>query len=196
MSRQNIEPGWYSEAGFTKPTAECPHPEYWHSYDLQGTEAEVIDLVGGLVRGLQPDVVLETGTSRGFMAAMIGHALTANGHGHLHTYEPDEETFTEAVATVAEVAGAVTVHNEPSMVPWTHGAIDFAWFDSLVELRWPEFDFYFPHMSHRCVVGFHDTAEKFGDWPVPVRDDVRIQSFDLPTPRGVILGRVIKDAKE
>ena len=191
MARQNIEPGWYSEAAFTKPTNECPHPEYWHTYDLQGTEAEVIDLVAGMIRGLQPDVVLETGTSRGFMARVIGYALAANGHGHLHTYEPDAETFVEAVATVNN-AKTVTVHNEPSMVPWTYGPIDFAWFDSLVELRWSEFDFYYPHMSNRCVVGFHDTAPKFGDWPAAVRSDSRLQSFDLPTPRGVILGRVVK----
>lgn len=190
MPSQNIEPGWYSEASFTAPTDQCPRPEHWHTYDIQGTEAEVIDMVGGLIRGLQPEVVLETGTSRGFMALTIGHALQANGHGHLHTYEPDERTFAEA-STVVDVE-TVTLHNQPSMVPWAHGPIDFAWFDSLVDLRWPEFDFYYPHMSDRCVVGFHDTAAKFGDWPTPVRADERLRSFDLPTPRGVILGRVIK----
>jgi hypothetical protein len=191
MNSPNIPVGWYNEAQFTAPRAECPRPDHWHTYDIQGTEAEVIDMVGGLIRGLQPEVVLETGTSRGFMALRIATALTDNGHGHLHSYEPDEEPYSYAVGNVWPYETA-TLHNLPSMVPWEYGPIDFAWFDSLLDLRWREFDFYYPHMSDRCVVGFHDTAPHFGFWPAQVRFDDRLSIIDLPTPRGVILGRVLK----
>ena len=192
MTSPNIPIGYYNESQFTKPSPECPHPERWHTDDIQGTEVEVISMVAGLIRGLQPDVVLETGTSRGFMSYQIGVSLRDNGHGHLTTYEPDEETWSEAVHNTEQVREWVTCENLPSMVPWQRELLDFCWFDSLLELRWREFDFYFEHMSPRCVVGFHDTAAHFGDWAQQVRDDPRIAVLDLPTPRGVILGRVLK----
>jgi hypothetical protein len=192
MTSPNIEVGYYSEAQFTRPSAECPNPELWHTWDIQGTEVEVIEMVAGLVRGLQPEVVLETGTSRGFMAYRVAMALRENGHGHLHTYEPNEATWGEAVANTVHVSDVVTLHNLPSMEPWEGGEIEFCWFDSLLELRWAEFDFYYPHMSDRCVVGFHDTAPHFGNWAAQVRFDDRLELINLPTPRGVILGRVLK----
>lgn len=189
----NVPTGYYNESEFTAPDERCPHPEHWHTYDAQATEIEVIDMVYGLIRGLQPDVCLETGTSRGFLATRIGEALSANVHGHLHTFEPDEDTWDEAFGRVA-VAGLchrVTCHNLPSMVPWTHGAIDFAWFDSLIELRAREFSFYRPYMHRRTVVGFHDTAPRF-EWRERLDQfvDADLQLLDLPTPRGVTLGRV------
>jgi hypothetical protein len=192
MTSPNIPVGYYNEAEFTHPRPDCPHPENWHTWDIQGTEAEVIEMVGGLIRGLQPDVVLETGTSRGFMSYRIGMALRENGHGHLHTYEPVEETWAEAVANTVDVSDVVTLHNLPSMVPLECNPIDFCWFDSLLDLRWAEFDFYYPQLSDRCVVGFHDTAPHFGDWTLDVVADERLEIISLPTPRGVILGRVVK----
>lgn len=192
MTSPNIEVGYYNEGRFTKPSPECPHPERWHTWDIQATEVEVIEMVGGLIRGLQPDLVLETGTSRGFLSYRIGMALRENGHGYLHTYEPVEDTWNEAVTNTAQVEDVVTCHNLPSMVPWEYGELDFCWFDSLLELRWREFDFYYPYMSPRCVVGFHDTAAHFGDWSLDVASDERLEMIQLPTPRGVILGRVVK----
>lgn len=186
----NVPVGWYSEAQFCPPAPRCPHPEYWHTHDAQSTEAEVIDMAVGLVRGLQPDVCLETGTSRGFMAARLGKALHVNGHGVLHTYEPHPATYEEAVGRCAGL-DQVVLHNEPSMVPWDHGPIDFAWFDSLLELRWDEFDHYCQWMHDRTVVCFHDTAPRFGQWTTKVRKDRRLQSVEFPTPRGVIVARYV-----
>lgn len=186
----NIALGFYQESEFTKPSPNCPHPELWHTYDIQGTEVEVITMVWGLIRGTQPDRVLETGTSRGFMASAIGQALRDNGHGHLHTYEPVPRTAAEAHVHTAGVRDWLTIHTQPSMVPWEYGPIDFAWFDSLLDLRYQEFDFYYEHMHSRTIVGFHDTARHFGNWSDQIRNDKRLATFDMPTPRGMILGRV------
>ena len=179
----------HCEAEFTHPTERCPNPAYWHTYDAQSTEVEVIEMVAGMIRGLQPEVVLETGTSNGWMANSIGAALNRNGHGILHTFEPHTATWNEAKALVSW-REHVVLHNEPSMVPWTFGPIDFAWHDSLVDLRRAEFEFYLPHYSDQVVLGFHDTAPHFGTWPKSLAHSLQSNGFsliELPTPRGVIL---------
>lgn len=190
MGSAICDDGWYSEANFSPARPECLYPELWHTRDTQTVEAEVADMVFGLIRGLQPRVVLETGTSRGRLAVRIGRALDLNSWGHLHTYEPDLERWNEAVVNIEAVAGRVTCHREPSMQPWKWAPIEFAWFDSLTTLRAAEFEFYLPHMHERCVVGFHDTAPRFGRWTQQVRGLIDLDIIDLPTPRGVILGRV------
>jgi len=192
MTDPNIPVGIYKESQFTRPRPDCPHPERYTTHDIQGTEIQVIEMVAGMIRGLQPDTVLETGTSRGFMAKAVGRALLQNGRGVLHSYEVDEPTWLEAVDYVhhdGELEGTVVIHNEPSMSPWEHGSIDFAWFDSHIQLREQEFDFYRQFFHSRTVVGFHDTAPHFGDWSHSLmrRDDLR--AIRLPTPRGVIFAR-------
>jgi len=187
----NIKPGRYMESDFTKPTPICPKPVHWHTHDIQATEIEVIEMVHGMIRGLQPEMVLETGTSRGFMAKSIGNALYVNGHGRLITFEPDEDTWREACRTVG-ANPYITMANQASMVPWNARKIDFAWHDSLIELRQPEFEFYLPHYSDRAVVCFHDTAPHFGDWSDYLRTQLKTEGFsylDWPSPRGVIIAR-------
>lgn len=185
----NVAVGPYAESEFTAPDVRCPHPEWWTTMDAQSTEVEVIEMVGGLVRGLQPETCLETGTSRGFMARAIGTALNLNGHGILHSYEPDEATFREAVATLAESGARVILHNAPSMSGWKDAPIDFAWFDSLTTLRAAEFTYYRQWMHAGTVVGFHDTAPRFG-WRQQLTLVGGLALIDLPTPRGVALGVV------
>ncbi len=53
------------ESTFTPPDPDCPRPDWWHARDAQATEDEVIELVAGFVRALQPELVLETGTYLG-----------------------------------------------------------------------------------------------------------------------------------
>lgn len=185
----NVAVGWYGEAQFSPARPEVPHPERFHTYDLQGTEYEVIEMVHGLIRGIQPTWCVETGTSRGFLARRIGDALAMNGGGTLVTYEPEEETWLEAQEQIGQYHSIISI-NEKSMQPWTWGPIDFAWFDSLIELRWQEFDFYYPHMSPGALICWHDCAPRFGTWSDQVRNDPRLRVIDMPTPRGMLMGRI------
>lgn len=193
----NVPVGHYSEAKFTKPRPDCEHPERWHTRDVQATEIEVVEMVAGMIRGLQPDVVLETGTSRGFMTLAIAEALETNGRGVVFTYEPVAETMTEALRTWDEKGGPESlpiISRECGSMDyaWKDGPIDFAWHDSLLGLRVPEFEFYLPHYSERAVVCFHDTAPRFGAWSNSLRRRLQRAGFsylEMPTPRGCIISR-------
>lgn len=181
-----------SEARFTRPSVTCPHPEYWHSTDDDSTEIEVTALVAAFITALQPELVVETGTAWGQTAQAIGRALKANGHGRLVTLEPDAERVAFARDRCTDLP--VEVRQEASLDYTPNGPVDFAWFDSLLDLRHQEFMHFLPHLSYRAVVGFHDTGPQH-----PVRRHLeRLVAHELlpepmwlPTPRGACFARVL-----
>lgn len=104
------------ESHFTRPRADCPHPEWWHAADVDSTEIEVSELVAAFVRALQPQVVVETGTAWGQTAELAGRALARNRHGHLWTLEPDRLRADHARARCRGLP--VTVVDQTSL-SWT-----------------------------------------------------------------------------
>ena len=181
----------HPESTWTRPTDVCPYPERWSSVDPQATELEVINLIAALVGALQPDVVLETGTWTGWMAAAIGEVL-ADGYGRLVTIEKDPDVYAVAVERCAGLP--VEVLNRSSLdvdLDDIGPHVGFAWFDSDPSVRVREFDRFLPLFDGRTIVGFHDTAAHHGGWSQAVRTHSRLRCFDLPTPRGVILGQVV-----
>jgi hypothetical protein len=199
-------PGWFlqtdwagdpkSEGRFTVSRPDCPHPERWHSRDADSTEHEVTELVAAFVRALQPDVVVETGSAWGQTAEAIGRALKENGQGMLHTMEPDPVRRLFTLERCLDLP--VEVHLMTSM-EWIAKPpfefIDFAWFDSLHPLRVPEFKAFYPYMTDRTVVGFHDTGPHQGGLREEIEDlelAAQLLPIHLPTPRGVTFGEVIK----
>lgn len=169
------------------PWDDCPDPGRWTAHDGMATEVEVLDLVGGFVRALQPDVVVETGTWRGFGAQAIGRALQANGHGHCWTLEIVPALALEAADRCDGLP--VTCLVQPAQEFEPPGPVDFAWFDSETDQRVAEFRHLRRWMHRRTVVGFHDTAPRHRYRPQ--LDALGIQLLDLPTPRGVTFGRVV-----
>lgn len=75
--------------------------------------------------------------------------------------------------------------------------VGFAWFDSLFELRVPEFRRYLPHMHSRTIVGFHDTAHEdpsasgFREGLASLVNEGLMRMIELPTPRGVTFAQVM-----
>lgn len=177
----------HTEDNWTPPSQWCPKPHRWHAPDCNGTEAEVSELVAAFVRATQPDLVVETGSHLGATAELIGEALRLNGHGVLHTLEPDE-TF--AAATRERCRGLpVEVHQVESLQWEPPGPVDFAWLDSLFDLRVPELAHLRPWLTPAAVVGIHDTGPQH-----PLRGMLEdlpdgFDWLDLRTPRGVIFGQ-------
>lgn len=181
------------ESRFTPATEVCPHPHYWHSTDADSTEIEVSELIAAFVRALQPEIVVETGSAWGQTSRLIGQALQRNEHGTLHSIEVDPE---RADYTRRQCEGLpVVVEQLPSLDYVPPGKVGFAFFDSLVHLRVPEFERYLHHPGYAkgAFVAFHDTADHHGLWPsiAELEEQGKLLPIRLPTPRGVVVAEVL-----
>lgn len=198
MNPGPVEP----ESRFSNPTHRCPMPGYWHSTDDHSTELEVSALLAGLVTGLQPEVVIETGAAWGQTTAAISNALRYNEHGRLYSFEPDPERHMYAVKRTRDMP--VDVLLSESITDWVPpGFIGFAFFDSTFPLRVPEFLHYRQWMGGRTVVAFHDTAPQAGggqlgdhyDLDTQINSELVLPGYlrviNLPTPRGITIGQVL-----
>lgn len=188
-----------SEGRWTKPSEFCREPARWTSQDGDSTEWEVSELIGGLIRGLQPEVVVETGSAWGQTTKMIGQVLLANGHGTCYSIEPDPQRFAyvQWYCHNEICDGAVKVVQGESLdfTP-PEGHIDFLFSDSLYVLRAAELERFRPWMDESGFVCVHDTAPGHGHHPAEIADsDLHTlieavpgyRSLRLHTPRGLTL---------
>jgi predicted O-methyltransferase YrrM len=131
-----------------------------------------------MVRALQPEVVIESGSYHGETAAAIGQALLRNGHGKCYAVENDTE---RAAAARERCAGLPVEVVEQDIVGFTSpDPVQFAWIDSS-----PKRLEHLQHVMSQCqvgaIVGIHDTAP---------HKEIDLRALSLPnitlrTPRGV-----------
>lgn len=194
-----------TEDRWTRPSAWCPRPAYWHSEDDDATEQEVSVLVHGFIRALQPEVVVETGTNTGQTAKAINDALVLNGHGHLWTLEIKDSLASSAEALLGGPGCATTVVRQHSLSWMPPGLIDFAWIDTgpTTDVRGPERDSepnlrrdeiarWLPKFTSGAVIGVHDTAPHHAIMGtlLPLFRQHGIMFLNLRTPRGVLFAQV------
>lgn len=181
------------ESRWTAPRPDCPNPEHWHSTDADSTEIEVSELVGAFVRALQPELVIETGAAWGQTSESIGRALLANGHGTLVTCDPDPDRVEATQARCFGLPVIVLAATSMEMIESLHSPVGFAWFDSLIELRGPEFRALRPYLAPGTIVAFHDTGPHFELRPIieGLAQEQLLRIIHLSTPRGVIFGEVL-----
>jgi predicted O-methyltransferase YrrM len=198
----DVKPEWPAqpESRFTEPTKRCPHPERWTSTDSESTEIEVMNLVHGLVLGLQPDAILETGTAFGEMARNLCDAIEANGHGHLWSIENDPVRLAKAMTRLRPWGSTWTLIGSRSL-DWTPPddiVFDLCYFDAYYRERVAEFEHFRPWMRVGTICCFHDTAPGHG---IEQGDDImttiakglrhEVRMIHLPTPRGLTLAEVL-----
>lgn len=182
----------YTEDEFTPFLDECPHPEWWHAVDGHSAELEVSLLIAALIRALQPEAIVETGSAYGQTSALIGEALKCNGHGLLWALEIHAERF-QTTRDRCKGLPVKVVH--ASSLEWTPRIeIDFAWIDSFPEIRADEVRHLHPYFSKRAFVCIHDTGYQHQ----PLREQVEelaseglLQPIFLPTPRGLCFARIL-----
>lgn len=173
------------ESEFTKPRADCPHPEYWHAYDDMATEVEVIEFVCALVRALQPELVVETGTWKAYASMLIGEALRENEHGHLITLETDADMAQEAARKLSHLPVKVEQIDSREYKP--PAPIDLLWIDGSTD-RIGEWKHLGQYLAKHGIVVVHDTGpHRDARSQLNARTDLKI--IHLPTPRGVSIGQ-------
>ncbi len=212
MTSEAIVPGLHvpsseplPESRFTGATDICPRPDYYTSYDGDSTECEVAEMLGGFVRGLQPEYILETGTAFGITTSELAKAIIINQHGHLVSIDNDPERieFTQVRLEAEGLNHRVTLLEKNSLdwSPPLDCEIGFAFFDSLYELRVPEFLHFRPFLKKGTIVAFHDTAPEHGSHRIESGRDLRteievvlgaqLRLTHFPTPRGLTVGEVL-----
>jgi predicted O-methyltransferase YrrM len=183
-----------TEERFTRASSFCPRPEYWHSPDSEATEIEVSKFLGSLVRLIQPEFVVETGTYHGHTTAQIGKALRENGHGRVVSIEKDRLAYEEAMNYYYDSSVTIIHMNTMDYVPPQD--IDFAFFDSWQEGRHEEFKRFYDmgRLKSGSIVAFHDSAPHHqvyrlvNEWLI---ETGFITAIQFHTPRGLLLGQVI-----
>lgn len=189
------------ESRFSRADWMCPHPEHWTSTDDHSTEIEVSEMLAGLVRGLQPEYIVETGSAWGQTSEHIGTALKRNGHGKMVSLEVDPERVQYSQQRCAGLPVEFLQMSSIDFVPTEE--IQFAFFDSLFPLRVPEFLRYYPWMKKGSIVAFHDThpghgSGQFGDMITDLRQTIcnelevkgYLKSLYFQTPRGIMICEV------
>ena len=180
----------------------------FQSEDSETTEEEYLHLLYALVFALKPVSVLETGSDTGHGSVYIARALRRNKQGFLRSLENDP-----AVAPVARQNLKVNEVNEWAKVIQvdslvylknTEWRFDFAFFDSLLELRCKELQICLERglLQPGDMFAIHDTSKT--RWLSPEVTDPNtaryweelesmkgIKWLQFPLSRGLTLGQVL-----
>lgn len=175
------------------------------SFNDAGLECETGEFLYAMVRILQPQNVLETGTHHGVGASYIGSALRDNKKGRLDTIEFNAENYhiaKERMQTLG-LEEYVTQHlMDARNFRATDDHYDIILLDTEPELRFGELIRYMPSLAEGGYVFIHDLHrhmhqipnEEHGfAWPygklpeqiVQWVNDGILRPFHFPTPRGL-----------
>ena len=182
----------------SRKSTDCKNINLWHSANGTATEEEVAELIAAFVRGLQPELVVETGAYVGYTSRMIGEALQKNGHGQLVAIENSLKHFRLMRSRCRGLPVQPVYGSSLEWVPpenWVT-PIEFAFFDTNYPTRKSEFDHFRPYMNKYTIICWHDSGWHFEN---PIREHIEelaklgnIQPLFLPTPRGVCFARVLE----
>lgn len=153
-------------------------------------------LLHGLVRSLAPDVVVETGSARGWSACHIGLALRENVRGKLYAIDPHSSTewndsggpdaslnvFRRHVSAMGldPYVEVVRADSRTAAQSWSR-PIDLLFIDGdhSYEGVKADWDLFSPFLTPSAVTIFHDTT-----WELHKHDDPRYRD-DMGVPRFV-----------
>lgn len=165
----------------------CKFPQRYHADEMLATEQEIVDLVWGFVRALQPNCVLETGTYTARTSEAIQSAIRMNGQGRLFTIEIDEKWVKEAEARLDAKHVEVVHASSKEWTPPEGARFQFCWFDTEPkdELA-KEFLRFRPWIDKGAIVGFHDTGTAFTTMPyiLALEEMGLLKTIHIPCPRG------------
>lgn len=167
----------------------------YHITRAGATEQEVGHFMAGLIRLLQPRVVVETGTGDASTTEHINAALLANGHGRGFTIDINAQRA--SIAQTLLTPGAVrTIAGDATSYAWAsvlnNAEVDLAFIDGGTD-RGAEFTNLSPWLACGAFVVFHDMSNSTPPRVVVERlvlDGVLREPLFFPTPRGLALTQV------
>ena len=130
----------------------------------QRTEQEFLY---GLIRAIQPEVCVETGTHTGLASIYIARALEDNNKGHLWTVDPIDwnqiETFESLSPNLQKYISFEQIRGDELKLD---KEINFAFIDGFHgrEDVIEEIDNIFPQLADHAIVIFHDCLEIEENW--------------------------------
>lgn len=176
----------------------------FHSFNDAGVESEVGEFFYSMVRLLQPDNVLETGTHWGVSASYIGLALQDNQFGHLDTFEFLAENHRKAHSRIfnLQLLKQVTCHFGDIAAFTPEKTYKMVLLDTEPQTRFAELEkfydvvepggFIFIHDLHRHMHQIPNEDHGFA-WPFGLVTDFinekvkndELRPFHFSTPRGL-----------
>lgn len=189
----------------TPPSEWCPHPERWHSTDDESCEVEVAEFVAALVRLVQPNFALETGTAFGQTTVRMAEALERNGHGQLYSLDFGGDRVEAARARLSALGlgrwANVVLGSSFDWEPPAGVRFQLAFIDCDFGQRHTVFRHFLPHFDRGAIVAFHDVSPGFTDGPHgwgagmpllnPLVDERLMRLITFRTPRGLAVGEVL-----
>lgn len=169
--------------------------QLWSMFDGYTAEAEVLDFLYAMVRMIKPENAVETGTWLGRSAIAIASALRENGFGYLISLEADPEVARYAAAEI-ETSGLdnwVDVVTGQSLNFQPPNELQFALFDSALDIRAEEFRHFYERLASGATVVFHDAGLGHQEMADAIRELIakgQLSGSFFPTPRGVFVGTV------
>lgn len=112
----------------------------------------------GLIRGINPSVVVETGTHRGKTSLYMAQALYDNeGDGHLHTADPFDWGARGNFRKIPELEKLITFYDKPGKDVKVK-EIDLLFIDGFHEKEHAldEFNAHKDNLTENAIVVFHD----------------------------------------
>jgi len=132
----------------------------------QGVHPEEAAILYGLVRAIQPKLVLETGTFEGYSTTQLARALYANGGGRLETVDIAEDTgfrVPENLRHVVTFRRGMHSREMVDILAAGHDRIDIFFHDSLHTYlnTLGELIAFSPLFNPGCVIVCHDAKMDF-----------------------------------
>lgn len=137
-------------------------PELFKSFDGGSTELEYLDLLHYLVKAVKPNLVLETGSFKGFGSLAIAFSLRENGLGKLVTIDIEKHRIAELEEKIRlyNLADFIETHCIDSIeyCNITSRQYDIVFFDSDIAVRPYEFRKLHKKKAIKNLAIFHDTS--------------------------------------
>lgn len=158
------------------PHSPAERADLFLAHNAASTEIEVLNWLHATVCLLKPRHILETGAADGIGTLALASACRANGFGMVHSIEIDPERCRAGAARLRRygVGAYAQFYAEDSraFLRRTDLRFDFAWFDSLCEIRADEYDVCRERGILDGPAAFHDTSplrtDTLKDAPGPV----------------------------